>query len=323
MKNRIEWIDTAKGIGILLVVLGHTMSPVMAGHAAMEWLYKVLYCFHMPLFFLLAGMVGKRLLETDTAQQKILMKNRCRRLLVPYFTWAAIYMPMKAIMSEHVRFQQTAGIWTIFLGNNPAGQLWFLYVLFVLSAVTIFLVNKENLRWWCYAGLTVSFFARLIPDEVGFPGIGLFYSVYQVGFWFLGLSLADRTRDFLGKWRMAAVSAAAWIPYGICLLFGKECWYLMAVSALGGCYLTCFAAVKLQGRMSTLLSYLGRCSMWIYVLHAPLLVVGRILVKPLLGHAPWIYAITLTGSVIVLSLIASEWIIRKVHILRIMLFGEV
>jgi fucose 4-O-acetylase-like acetyltransferase len=43
--NRILWIDVCRGIGILLVVLGHC-DP---------FFNKYIYGFHMPLFFLLSG----------------------------------------------------------------------------------------------------------------------------------------------------------------------------------------------------------------------------------------------------------------------------
>jgi fucose 4-O-acetylase-like acetyltransferase len=46
--NRINWIDIAKGIGIFLVVLGHTGIPVKLSY----WIYS----FHMPLFFFISGM---------------------------------------------------------------------------------------------------------------------------------------------------------------------------------------------------------------------------------------------------------------------------
>lgn len=46
-KRRIEWIDIVKGIGILLMVIGH---------AGVSSQIKVwIYGFHMPLFFILAG----------------------------------------------------------------------------------------------------------------------------------------------------------------------------------------------------------------------------------------------------------------------------
>ena len=68
MKKRIAWLDTAKGIGIILVVLGHSMSPILTGHMVMESLYKFLYMFHMPLFFFLSGVVSEKLLNAKKEQ---------------------------------------------------------------------------------------------------------------------------------------------------------------------------------------------------------------------------------------------------------------
>lgn len=44
--KRLKWIDVLKGIGMYLVILGHT-------HFASR---GVIYAFHMPLFFLISGM---------------------------------------------------------------------------------------------------------------------------------------------------------------------------------------------------------------------------------------------------------------------------
>ena len=48
MSKRIEWIDIAKGILIVLVVLGHSE---ISGIAA-----SVINSFHMAAFFFLAGL---------------------------------------------------------------------------------------------------------------------------------------------------------------------------------------------------------------------------------------------------------------------------
>ena len=49
MGKRIEWIDMAKGIGIILVIMGHiSFRP--------ESLNVWLCSFHMPLFFFLSGL---------------------------------------------------------------------------------------------------------------------------------------------------------------------------------------------------------------------------------------------------------------------------
>lgn len=49
-KERIDWIDIAKGIGIILVVMGHLAAED-------QDLKRFIYCFHMPLFFFISGIV--------------------------------------------------------------------------------------------------------------------------------------------------------------------------------------------------------------------------------------------------------------------------
>ena len=51
--QRIEWIDNAKGIGIILVIIGHI-------HFCPSSLKTFLCAFHMPLFFFLFGVTFKK-----------------------------------------------------------------------------------------------------------------------------------------------------------------------------------------------------------------------------------------------------------------------
>lgn len=48
--SREPWIDCARGIAILLVIVGHTVSGVLSG---------AIYSFHMPLFFIFSGITLK------------------------------------------------------------------------------------------------------------------------------------------------------------------------------------------------------------------------------------------------------------------------
>lgn len=50
-KERLSWLDVLKGIGIILVVMGHIYSNSI--------IFNWLYSFHMPLFFFAAGCVYK------------------------------------------------------------------------------------------------------------------------------------------------------------------------------------------------------------------------------------------------------------------------
>lgn len=65
-KNRMTYLDMAKGIGILFMIVGHTIS--------LGWQKDLIYSFHMPLFFVCSGMIHglvKQLAGVERGCQKI------------------------------------------------------------------------------------------------------------------------------------------------------------------------------------------------------------------------------------------------------------
>ena len=81
--ERLDWIDAAKGFGILLVVIGHTVG----GGAA----YDLIYLFHMPMFFMLSGVVFR---PEPTAA---LARKRARTLLLPYVSFFVLLLAAEAV----------------------------------------------------------------------------------------------------------------------------------------------------------------------------------------------------------------------------------
>ena len=55
-RKRIEYVDVAKGIAILSVIVGHTFSAYDPG----SLLNRFIYSFHMPLFIFLSGLLQKK-----------------------------------------------------------------------------------------------------------------------------------------------------------------------------------------------------------------------------------------------------------------------
>jgi fucose 4-O-acetylase-like acetyltransferase len=63
----------AKGVGIFLVVLGHTLrgldsSRIIADNGAFRSVDSWIYSFHMPLFFLLSGLFAERRIERNAGE---------------------------------------------------------------------------------------------------------------------------------------------------------------------------------------------------------------------------------------------------------------
>ena len=85
-----EWVDRWKGLLIALVVLGHSVG--VASHFAhgmtmelFDYLYKVIYCFHMPAFFCLMGYVWR---VKEDEGFGIFCRKKFMRLIVPYLFFA-------------------------------------------------------------------------------------------------------------------------------------------------------------------------------------------------------------------------------------------
>lgn len=51
--KRMEWIDVAKGLGLVLTILGHLLYS-----GTWSTLNKFIYSFHMPMYFILSGFVA-------------------------------------------------------------------------------------------------------------------------------------------------------------------------------------------------------------------------------------------------------------------------
>lgn len=62
-------INIARGVGVLLVLLGHSFPDAEIGvfaHPIGQWIYEVCCSFHMALFFIISGfLIGGRFYQTE------------------------------------------------------------------------------------------------------------------------------------------------------------------------------------------------------------------------------------------------------------------
>lgn len=143
MKQRIEWIDMAKGLGIVLMIYGHThfcYSPIKI------WLYS----FHMPLFFFLSGVTFNLLKYTNF---KDYLKNKAKTLLIPYMFFAFVILCWRVVL-QIIRyfdngilfdfkliFRQVLGIFLQIRGSDFGIGVWFLPCIFI-TFLLLYVVNK-------------------------------------------------------------------------------------------------------------------------------------------------------------------------------------
>lgn len=94
--NRIIFLDIAKAICIILVVVGHYMPDNSPMWYVM--LNKVIYTFHMPLFMFVSGYVYIAT-KKDISYGSFLMK-KVKRLMIPYFTTSVIVITIKLLTQD-------------------------------------------------------------------------------------------------------------------------------------------------------------------------------------------------------------------------------
>ncbi len=146
MNTREGWIDYLKGLGIILMIIGHTSI----NQPFIKWIYG----FHMPLFYMLSGYLFNRG-KWFAKDYGSFLKARAKSYLVSYLIWCIIcfvinipYMYLK-YKDDHLllRIVQNFGwiltsvrIDDVFLPQKST-PLWFLTSIFV-SQASFYLIVK-------------------------------------------------------------------------------------------------------------------------------------------------------------------------------------
>ena len=264
-EHRTVWLDSARGAGVILVVVGHVERGLTGAGLAIGEAFQrfdlALYTFHMPLFFLLAGVNSGRSIEQSWLP---LLRRKMVTIVYPYVVWSLVQGSVVAVMA-----QTTTGAhhWRdlIFIGWRPMAQFWFLYALFIYA------IGAALLRHNAVLILSIGTIAVITADHV-YPGSPVDLGLHHMIFFGVGMALSQRiiawhpSRAF---W-VTGGAAAAWIAGWQIVPHAQRFAYL-TVSALPCAFagsIFVMAAVQSMGSVAqNLLAWLGQRAMTIFVLH--------------------------------------------------------
>lgn len=147
--SRLAWVDYAKGIGIILVVYGHVarglMSSGWAAHSdLLQTVDRVIYSFHMPLFFLLSGLFFFG--SISSKGRSTFFASKVDTLLYPYFIWSIFQGIVQLTFSNYTN-EQLSFLDLFSLFTSPRAQFWYLYALFLVSIVAAIFFRPKPLLW--------------------------------------------------------------------------------------------------------------------------------------------------------------------------------
>ncbi|PLK50688.1 acyltransferase [Uliginosibacterium sp. TH139] len=159
---RLAWLDAARGIGIVLVVLGHILGGLRdaglierSGFGA--HLFYAIYSFHMPLFFWLAGSLVDARLAKGCGR---FLQATLIGVVWPYFLWGFLQSLANHLGSAYTNHQYPFDAQRLisFLWQPPA-QFWFLYALFLLHLLA--LLSRHIPRGLCLGAASALSLAAL------------------------------------------------------------------------------------------------------------------------------------------------------------------
>lgn len=127
-QKRDSYIDFLKGIAMIMVVVGHSVSGT---HKA-DVLFNFIYSFHMPLLFFCSSYIEELYGAKYVGREGVMLRRRIGGLLFPYLSWSVI----GAALSGRLWKIGMNGFLFELLGYKQSG-LWFLPVLFGLKAMHI------------------------------------------------------------------------------------------------------------------------------------------------------------------------------------------
>ena len=136
---RIDWVDYAKGLCIILVVMMHSTLGVEKATGEISWMHNVVEWarpFRMPDFFLISGLFLARVIDRDWLTY---LDRKVLHFAWFYVLWVAIQFAFKApaalLHGDTAALAPFAMAWI-----EPFGTLWFIYLL------PVFFVTTKALR---------------------------------------------------------------------------------------------------------------------------------------------------------------------------------
>lgn len=206
-KKKIDYIDAVKGIGILLVILGHTNI-----FGFPEVLGKIVYSFHMPLFFVLSGFLYNKN-KYDKVCFKNFLQQNANRYMVPYLIFALVNLVIVLLFD----FYKTGFDFSVVIDDLSiyipgilycyadvrhmpnCSPIWFLCCLF-LARIVFYLLHKYIKKYSDIIALSVSIISFVLSAAVTvilplkIATVPVAISFMEVGYLMRKYSMVEKSR---------------------------------------------------------------------------------------------------------------------------------
>lgn len=277
-QKRNDLYDIAKAIAIIAVVAGHIRTT--------DFTHRFIYLFHMIFFFVIAGYFFKEKYYSSFKSCIDFIKNKFLRLMIPYFLFRIIAeffhnFLVNAYIIKEPLYNNIKDAFFNFLKHMEfiVNPIWFLFVLFFVLAIFCFI------NYFC-AKIKVNFEINRLIIVLSYLLLGFYLSKGYTILWsgaicsiivcvYIGFLLSKtEINNFITK-------PYFFLSFGFlilltfltkkCIVLGSNDYYnpalLILLSLISFIFVLSFAKIIENTRIKNVMSYIGKHTMPILILH--------------------------------------------------------
>jgi uncharacterized membrane protein YcfT len=304
--GRIDWVDYAKGICIVMVVMMHSVLGVELAAGQTGFMHAVVTFakpFRMPDFFLISGLFLPLVIDRDW---RTYLDRKVVHFAYFYVLWVTIQFGFKAPAFAAESSWAHAGYLYLESFIEPFGTLWFIYLLPVFFVVTKATRRLPPLLIWGLAALL-----EMMHFSTGWTAIDEFgarFVYFYTGYLFAErvFTLADRARAHP---HLALAALALWAIVNESLVqVGVSEWPLISLllGLAGACAIITSGTLLAHAGWLKSLRFCGEHSIVIYLaFFLPMAATRTLLLRT--GIIPDVGVMSLTVTLVALFGALATW----------------
>jgi uncharacterized membrane protein YcfT len=263
--NRLDWVDYAKGICIIMVVMMHSTLGVEAASGREGFMHAIVEFakpFRMPDFFLISGLFLARVIDRDW---RTYIDRKLVHFAYFYVLWVTIQFAAKApVFAIEHGWVHVLGMYLLSF-IEPFGTLWFIYLLPIFFLVTKLTQRVPAAAIWI-AGAAL----EMAQIHTGWTVIDEFASrfVYFYSGYLLASYVFTFARDVQARAGLALAGLAMWaLVNGAATFAGVASWPVMSLAfGFAGCAaIIAVSALLAKMRWLDAIRYCGEHSLVVYL----------------------------------------------------------
>ena len=326
-RKRYLFIDIAKGIAIILVVIGHFYPDSSPFYY--ECIHRIIYTFHMPLFMMASGFLY--IATRHEVSYLSFVRKKTLRLMIPYIATSIIILTIKLLTQGQMTVDHPVDLHSFIecLYLPAAGYfLWFLWALWIMFLIVYNFTTRSSRI--LLAGIALALY--LCPIQ--FPNIFCLEQFRRMFIYFMGGIIFYDWKHYFSSLSINTFGCIITILF----LFGEMAYialgfnrYLEIILPWLGIATTLFVGMLIQKNKHSLIYRniirISSYSFFIYLFHTTFMgpAKGILMKLPFFINSSEISFLILAISIVTMGIIApiltDRYLIRKSSVLSF-IFGQ-